>query len=171
MTILTPSEAANFVRTTETDQVMLMLLPQIDVFAQRATGRDWSADAVINPSAKTAAGMLLVLWYDNPAQVGSDGVLPYGLTNVLSQLEAEALKYRKYEFEGLSGAGVISLPGAFDGDTVIKLVGVVGASGDQSAKFESSISVDNQILQTYGSDLSANHYVVILKSPAEDVTA
>jgi len=121
--------------------------------------------------AKAAAGMLLVLWYDNPAQAGADGIMPFGLTNVLTQLEAEALKYRKYEFEGLSGAGAITLPGAREGDTVIKLVGVYGLTGDQTAKFESSISEENQIVQTYGSDLTEKQFVVILKSPAEDITA
>ncbi len=168
MTILTPSEAANWVRSTETDQIMLMLMPQVDAYLERATGRDWSADAAIHPLAKTAAGVLLVSWYDNPAMAGSGSS---GLSDVLTQLEVEALKYRKYEFEGLSGAGAITLPGAREGDTVIKLVGVYGLTGDQTSKFESSISEENQIVQTYGSDLTEKQFVVILKSPAEDITA
>lgn len=168
MTILTPSEAANWTRSTETDQILLMLLPQVDAYLQRATGRDWSADSNIHPLAKTAAGALLVNWYDNPAMVGSGSS---GMNDVLTQLEVEALKYRKYEFEGLSGAGVISLPGAREGDTVIKLVGVYGITGDQTAKFESAISEENQIVQTYGSDLTEKQFVVILKSPADDVIA
>ena len=40
MTILTPSEAANWVRSTETDQILLMLMPQVDAYLERATGRD-----------------------------------------------------------------------------------------------------------------------------------
>jgi hypothetical protein len=167
MTILTPSEAANWVRSTETDQIMLMLMPQVDAYLERATGRDWSADAVIHPMAKTAAGALLVNWYDNPSFAGNG---MQGLSDVLIQLEVEALKYRKYEFAGASSAGAISLPGALEGDDVIKLVGVYGVSGDQNANFETEISVSWQIQQT-GGDLSANIYVVILKSPAEDVTA
>ena len=52
--ILTTAEAANFVRTDTSDAVMLMLLPQVDEFIKRATGRDWTADATINPVAKAA---------------------------------------------------------------------------------------------------------------------
>lgn len=168
MPILTPSEAANWVRSTETDQILLMLMPQVEAYLERTTGRDWSADTTIHPLAKTAAGAVLVNWYDNPAMAGSGAA---GLSDLLTQLEVEALKYRKYQFSGLSGAGAIALPDALEGDDVIKLVGVYGASGDQSAKFETEISNAGQIAQTYGGDLSANLYVVILKSPAEDVTA
>lgn len=166
--ILTPAEAANFIRTETTDQIMLMLLPMVDAHVQLATGHDWAADAVINQTAKAAAGMLLTYWYDNPSAIGTS---PEGSGSAFVQLEAEALKYRKYEFEGLSGAGAVYLPGAREGDTVIKLVGVYGVTGDQTAKFESSISEENQIVQTYGSDLTEKQFVVILKSPADDITA
>jgi hypothetical protein len=168
MTILTPSEAANWIRSTETDQIMLMLMPQVDAYLERATGRDWSADTIIHPLAKTAAGVLLVNWYDNPAMTGSGFS---GFSDVLTQLEVEALKYRKYEIEGLKGAGAIYLPGAREGDTIIKLVGVYGLSGDQTAKFESAISEENRLVQTYSGDLSEVQFVLILKSPAEDITA
>lgn len=169
--ILTAAEAANFVRTDATDAVMLQLLPLVDDFIQRATGRDWTADGTINDTAKAAAGMLLVQWYDNPAMVGNENVLAFGIFNVLSQLEAEALKYRKYQFAGLSAAGYISLPGALLGDDVVSLTGVYGASGDQSASFESEISEAGYIQQTSSSDLSDYLYVVILKSPQSDVIA
>lgn len=171
--ILTAAEGANFVRTDATDAVLLMLLPQVDQFVENATGRDWSADSPIDETAKTAAGMLLVLWYDNPAQVqtGSETMLPYGLTNVLAQLEAKALRYRKYQFAGISGAGSISLPEALLGDDVVSLVGVYGATGDQSANFESEISAAGLIKQTSGSDLSEKLFVAVLKSPAGDVVA
>lgn len=165
--ILTAAEGAIFVRTEATDAAMLQLLPLVDQYLLNATGHDWAADAEIYPTAKIAAGMVLVYWYDNPGAVGTG---PEGITGQLVQLEAEALKYRKYQFEGLSGAGSILLPGAREGDDVIKLVGIYGASGDQSAKFETEISADDQIWQTSGSDLSDNLYVVVLKSPAEDVS-
>lgn len=169
--ILTAAEAANFVRTETDDAVMLQFLPMVDEFIQRATGRDWTADGTINDVAKAAAGMLLVQWYDNPGMVGNENALSFGLANALAQLEAEALKYRKYQFEGLDGAGDISLPGALEGDDVISLTGVYGASGDQSSKFESEISDTGYIAQTSSSDLSDKLYVVILKSPRLDVTA
>jgi hypothetical protein len=168
--ILTVPEAALFVRSDETDPILNMLLPQTDAFIQRATGRDWAADAQVNEVAKAAAGMLLVLWYDNPAQAGADGIMPFGLTNVLTMLEAEALKYRKSEFTGISVSGYIALYGACVGDTVQKLTGTYLVSGDQSANFESVISI-NGMLRQLGGSLYPNRYVVILKSPAEDVTA
>jgi hypothetical protein len=172
--ILTPNEAANFLRTDNTDPVMLMLLPAIDESIRRATGRDWSQDVQINNVAKAAAGMLLVQWYDTPSQSGSqitESPLAFGLTHVLSQLEVEALKYRKYSFYGASQAGGIAVAGVCVGDIVQKLVGVYGVSGDQSAMFESTISVYGQIQQINGGDLSGNIYAVILKSPADDVSA
>jgi hypothetical protein len=102
--ILTAAEAANFVRTDATDPILLMLLPLVDDYILRATGRDWSADNVIHPMAKTAAGMLLALWYDNPQLVGTSS---QGTANPLLQLEVEALKYRKYVFYGRNAAGGI----------------------------------------------------------------
>ncbi len=166
--ILTAAEGANFVRTGVTDAVMLQLLPLVDQYLLNASGHDWAADTVIHPTAKLAAGMVLVYWYDNPGAVGME---PEGITGQLVQLEAEALKYRKYQFEGLNGAGSVYLPGAREGDDVVKLVGIYGVGGDQSTKFETEISADGQIRQTSGSDLSDNLYVVVLKSPAEDVSA
>lgn len=166
--ILTDSEAADYVRTDATDTAMLQLLDSVDAYIKRATGRDWAADTVIHPLAKTAAGILLIAWYDDPTQMGTG---PQNVSAALMQLEAEALKYRKYTFFGVNGAGSISLPGALEGDDVIKLVGVHGVSGDQSSNFESEISDDGYIDQTSGSDLSENQYVAILKSPSDDITA
>lgn len=168
MTILTPSEAADFVRTEASDPILPMLLPIVDAYIQQATGRDWAADEQINPFAQAAAGMLIAYWYDNPYAVGTS---PEGSGSVFVQLEAEALKYRKYQFYGASGAGAISLADARKGDAVMKLVGVYGVSGDQRAKFEAEISVAGTIQQTDAGDLSENLYVVILKSPADDVIA
>jgi hypothetical protein len=167
--LLTPQDAALFIRSDETDPIMNMLLPQIDAFVFRATGRDWTEDNVINDLAKGAAGMLLVLWYDNPAQVGNENSLPFGLTNILSMLEAEALKYKKFEFYGLTSSGGIGIPFAKIGDQVMKLIGVYGDSGDQSSKFESVVTVMGTLKQTYTGNLFPNRYVVIMKSPGADV--
>lgn len=168
--ILTTAEAANFVRTDISDAVMLMLLPQVDEFIRRATGRDWTADGTISSIAKAAAGMLLVQWYDNPGQMGPELPMSFGLINTLSQLEAEALKYRKYQFYGLSAAGRIALEGAKVGDDVLSLVGVYGVSGSQVSKFETEISVRGALRQTSSENLSANIYVAVLKSPGDDIT-
>jgi hypothetical protein len=171
MNLLTAAEAAQFLRCETDDTVMLMLLPLVDSFVQHATGRDWAADATKHPLAKAAAGILLVKWYDNPAQAGNESEMPFGLTNVLAQLEAEALKYRKYVFYGTGGAGGISVPGAQVGDQVMSLVGLYGVSGDQRAKFASVVDDPGIFEQTAAENLAENLYMVILKAPADDVSA
>ena len=167
--ILTAQQAANALRVETADLRMLDLLPQVDEFIERATGRDWTQDATKNPVAIAAATMLLVIWFENPGMIGQEVSLPFGLVATLSQLEAETLKYRRYTIAGSNGAGGIPLPGAEIGDDVISVTGIHGVSGSQVANFESEISVAGQLQQTSGSDLSDNIYVVIIKSPGEDV--
>lgn len=166
--ILTAEEGANFLRTEADNEIMLMLLPLADQYLLSASGHDWAADEIIHPSAKLAAGMLLVYWYDN---VGAIGQPPDALTPLLVQLEAEALKYRKVTFMGLSGAGGICLPQACLGDVVLKVIGTYGKSGDQSAKFEAVISVAGLIMQTSAENLYNCLFTAVLKHPAEDVNA
>ena len=170
--ILTAQQAANALRVGTTEARMLDLLPQVDLYIQNATGRNWTQDTTKNVTAISAATMLLVMWFENPSQYGSlitDAPLSFGLTSALAQLEAEALKYHKHVIAGGNGAGSIALPGANIGDDVISLVGIYGVSGSQVASFESEISVNRSIQQISGSDLSENIYVVIIKSPADDV--
>ena len=166
--ILTAAEAANFLRTEATDAVLLQLLPLVDQHLLNATGHDWAADTSIHPTAKIAAGVTLVYWYDNPGALGQS---PDMLTSLLMQLEAEAMKYRKYHFEGAGGAGSGWLPGAREGDVVLSLTGVYGISGNQATLFESSVSEENYLVQTSSSDLSEKQFVAILKHPADDVKA
>ena len=167
--ILTADQAANFIRSVNTDPVMLQLLPLIDKFVERATGRDWTQDATKHPLAIMSAGMLLVQWYDNPSQMGTSLSLPSGVDSTLAQLEAEGLRYRKYEFRGITGTGYINLPGAKFGDQVISLVGIYGVSGDQSANFESAIQYDDSLKQLTTANNYWNRYAIILKSPGQDV--
>jgi hypothetical protein len=166
--ILTAAEAANFVRTDAGDAVMLQLLPLVDQYLLNATGHDWKADSSIHKTAVTAAGMLLVYWYDNPMLIGQ---APAALSAALVQLEAEALKYHKYCFYGNNGIGGIALPGALVGQVVIRLEGVYVVTGNQATKFESVITIQNQIQQIHSGNLAGNQYVVVLKHPAEDVSA
>ena len=150
--ILTATEAATVLRCATDDPDMLALLPLVDQYIHNATGHNWAADATIQPAAKAAARMLLVMWHENPAML-ANGItsLNHGLVACLSQLEALALRYRN--FEGLPGAGLIRLLGAREGDIVSELVGLVGASGDQSANFESVITYNNHIRQISSSNL------------------
>ena len=91
--LLTPAEAANTLRTDVDDPAMLDLLAGVDEYIRHATGKDWTADEPIHPTAKSAARMLLVLWYDNPSGFMPGGAveLPAGLNALLSQLEAKAM--------------------------------------------------------------------------------
>ena len=162
--ILTYDEAATVLRVEVDDPNMLDLLPQIDAFIRNATGRDWSQDSTIHPAAKAAARMLLVKWHEDPGMSATGmASLGFGLTSALTQLEALALRY--YRFEGLTGAGAISLPGVRRGDTVSTLTGLIGSSGDQSASFESVITVDDQIQQSSTADLSEKWYQAYIVPP------
>ncbi len=155
--ILTTAEAANVLRCAENDLNLIDLLPQIDRYVWRATGHDWSSDDPVQPEAKSAARMLLVQWHEDPGGIGAGPApLQRGLTACLAQLEALALRYKR--FAGRYGAGAIVLPGAQAGDTVTALIGLVGVTGDQLANFESVITVDGEIQQTATGDLSDNWY-------------
>jgi hypothetical protein len=108
--------------------------------------------------------MLLVKWHEDPGMSASGAAtLSYGLTAALTQLEALAGRY--FRFEGLSGVGSIFLPGVRRGDTVSTLTGLIGVSGDQSASFESVITVDDFIQQSSGSDLSAKWFQAYIVPP------
>ena len=88
--ILTAQQAANALRVETTDLRMLDILPQVDLFIQKATGRDWTQDGTINAVAISAATMLLVQCFDNPYMMGNEGWLHYCLSAALTQLEDEA---------------------------------------------------------------------------------
>ena len=91
--ILTAAEAALVLRTEATDPVMLMYLPLVDAYIKNGSGRDWTADTTIEPTAKAAAQILLVQWYENPAMLGQGlATLGASLTACLLQLEAKALE-------------------------------------------------------------------------------
>lgn len=166
--ILTVNEAANVLRCADDDAEMLALLPIVDRYLINATGYDWRLDTTIREEAKSAARMLLVMWHENPGMVGQSESLSFGLAAALTQLEAIGLRYRKYVIFGRASAGVVSLPGARIGDVVEKLTGVYLVSGDQSAAFETVITVDDCIQQSSGSDLSDAKFVVVLRA-AEDI--
>ncbi|MBE3038435.1 MAG: hypothetical protein IMZ62_06455, partial [Chloroflexi bacterium] len=146
------------------DTDMLVLLPLVDRYIINATGHDWTQDSPIREDAKSAARMLLVMWHEAPAMIGSVSVLDFGLNAVLTQLEAVGLRYRRHKFYGSNGAGSISLRDAAVGDTVESLIGIYGASGDASSYFEATVSVDGCLQQTSGSDFSKNLYLAVLKA-------
>lgn len=63
-------------------------------------------------------------------------------------------------FSGHNGAGACTATGLVVGDRILSVTGVAsGTVGDQSAAFESVVSVNDQIQQTSVSNLSANVYI------------
>lgn len=92
--ILSFGEAATVLRCEETDKGMIDLLPIVDAYIYQATGRDWSQDETIRLEAKSAARMLLVRWHEDPGGMGAGGALGFGMSAVLTQLEALALQLR-----------------------------------------------------------------------------
>ncbi len=161
MTILTADEAARALRTTNTDPAMLDLLPQVDAYIRQATGRDWSADSTVEPTAKSAAMMLLVMWHEDPAMIGSENAAAFGVCAALTQLEAQA---SSITFTGASGSGYCALPGAQVGDLVAGLVEIAPTPGDAKSLFESVITYKDSIRQISDSDLSQKTYRVRFSS-------
>lgn len=164
--ILSAQEAANVLRCELDDPLMIDLLTGINAYIQNGTGHDWASDSPIREEAKTAARIGLVQWHENPGMSLSElDTLSLGFRACMTQLEAIALRYKL--FEGLAGSGYIELPGANRGDSVVTLVGKVGTTGDQSAKFESVITYDGYIQQTSSDDLYEKWFEVYLMSPQE----
>lgn len=153
MSILTAEEGAIVLRCEVDDPAMVQLLPAVDAYVKRATGRDWSRDDPIQEEAKSAARILLVLWHENPSMIGNQvGTLGPGLSACLTQLEAMACLY--HDFLGRNGAGYVFIPGLEKADVVESLIAIIGDDGDQSNAFETIVSRDNYLLQTSTSDLS-----------------
>lgn len=162
--ILTATEASQTLRCAVTDPQMLALLPAVDEYIHQATGHNWAADATVHQTAKNAARILITLWHENPGMIAQGAsALPWGLSATIAQLQALALRYRI--FEGVPGAGYLELPGARAGDTVTELIGVVGATGDQSAKFDAIIIYDNLLRQVSGENLDGMYFRVLLTPP------
>jgi hypothetical protein len=159
--LLTAGEGAAVLRVETTHADMLNLLPLVDDYIKDATGFDWVSLGTIPEKAKAAARMLLVMWFEDPGQAGGlGGMPPFGLVSVLAQLEALALRYKT--FGGGYGAGFVVLAGAKEGDTVASVEGLVGVTGDQSAKFESVISRDGYLRQISGENLDECYFRVCL---------
>jgi hypothetical protein len=155
--LLTAGEAAAVLRVDSSNADMLNLLPLIDDTIKDATGFDWASLTTVPDKAKAAARMLLVMWFEDPAQAGGTGVMPpFGLTSVLGQLETLALEYKT--FEGGYGAGFLPLAGAHEGDSVASVDGLVGLTGDQGAKFESFISEEGFIKQISADSLDECYF-------------
>jgi len=160
--ILTVAEAAIYLHCEIDDANMLLLLPAVDAKIYRGTGRKWEGDSVICQEAKNAAYALLTCLHEGGWP--SDGLRDYYL-GCTTQLEAMALYY--YTFEGIDGAGYIHVHHIHEGDTVVSVTGRVGATGDQSAKFESVITEDHLLQQISNENLENKWFTAYIVPPQE----
>ena len=70
------------------------ILPQVDAYVNGATGHDWTADETVNPEAKAAARIYLVLLYDLMSmQQNQTDALNRALASSLARLEAQATSW------------------------------------------------------------------------------
>lgn len=110
MAIFTPEEAAGLLDYGSPDEmpakVMSILVPAVEQFLKDATGKDWSGSgetyqdfASIDPTAKMAAGMLLIRWFENPGQIGAttsyNAGTDVGFVSLVAQLQAKAQQERQ----------------------------------------------------------------------------
>lgn len=88
--------------------------------------------------------------------VSTKAVSPASLENALGFTDV-------WSFVGSNGAGACTLTGAKVGDKVMSVAGLAsGTAGNQAAKFEAVITVNDQIQQSDAGNLSANVYLVYL---------
>lgn len=106
MSILTEQEVADLLDYTSVEEVppkvMSMLVPAVEQFLLDATGKDWTkltdTYTAVDSTAKMAAGMLLVRWFENPAQVGMNNAAVLrdsGFSALIGQLAARAALERQ----------------------------------------------------------------------------
>lgn len=120
------------------------------------------ADTAKEAASATVAGVA-ELATDAEAKVGTDTARAVTPAN----LAAALLNLKVLSFTGRNGAGACTATGAAVGDQVVGIAGLEAASiGGADASFEATVTVINQIQQSSASDLSANHYLVILRPAA-----
>lgn len=93
MGILTLQEAADILKLeVVSDYPQLpILLPSVDEYIKDSTGKDWGVDDPIDPTAKMAAVVLLVNWFDNPGAIGSIDGFRKTMIDLTGKLQAKAL--------------------------------------------------------------------------------
>lgn len=110
-------------------------------------------------AASAAAAGKVELATNAEALAGSDTARALTAAN-LAHVESKIVVW---SFAGYSGAGACTLTGAKIGDVVESVTGIAaGTAGDQSGKFETTITVADQIQQSDSGNLSANIYLVRL---------
>lgn len=130
----------------------------------------------VNPIAKSLEGILAFIKtgsFSYPAMQLNSPIADT-LDEIEENLEADASspgfvglgQFKQAAFDGVSAAGACTLVGAAVGDLVIGLACITAANlADDSANFESVITVVDEIQQTEAADNSGLDYVVTLYTP------
>ena len=84
------------------------------------------------------------------------------LAEMLAYLPISVTKLIPMTFDGVAAAGPCTATGLAIGDKVISVVGIIGELGDVASKFESTITVVDEIQQSSATDLSGNDYLAII---------
>lgn len=129
-----------------------------EIAAQAAEIDALQADDEVAASA-TASGRV-ELATDAEALLGTDAVravTPANLKHVNDMRDV-------ISFMGCNLAGACTATGLKVGDVVLSVTGLAsGTVGDQSEKFESTITIADQIQQSQASDLSTNVYMALVQ--------
>ncbi|TRZ48833.1 hypothetical protein D4S03_09160 [bacterium] len=171
--ILTSAEAAAILRVAEDDQDMLALLPLVDEYIERSTGRDWAADSVVDNGAKAAARMLLVQWFENPAmQASGIASLEFGLNAVLTQLEARALQLETTGVPAEALAITSSMPSDGEADVAIGVAPVLVFNHQMHADAPEAVALADAdgtaVVITAALDVTGK---ILTITPTSDLTA
>jgi hypothetical protein len=144
--ILLDTEAARVLRCESDDDLMLDLLPLVDAYVATATGRNWENDATIRAEAKSAARMLLALWYENPAMISSGmTTLNWGLHAALAQLETIAIELEKEGIPDEALAIRASMPASGVADVSINVKPVIIFNHEMASGCTADVSIEDAV--------------------------
>jgi len=93
MAILTPQEVEDILKLESLEDYpeLNIWLPGVDDVIKTATGKDWGADAVKDPTAKMLACVLVIRWFENPGMIGKIDLADKNIVALVGQLHAKAL--------------------------------------------------------------------------------
>ena len=118
-----------------------------------------AAAAAHVPAATDSVAGKVELATDAEALAGEDtgkAVTPHALVGAIGKVEV-------ISFTGKDGVGACDAVGLNENDIVLSITGIAtGSLGDQSGKFESVVSVDDEIQQSDAGDLSDNIYLALV---------
>lgn len=139
-------------------------LVELATDAEAITGTDTAravtpANIQAKVSSATAKG-IVELATNAEAQAGVDTARAITAANMAHVIGATDI----ISFVGKNNTGACTATGLKVNDIILSITGLAsGTAGDQSAKFEAAVTVNDQIQQTDAGNLSANVYMAFVK--------